>query len=85
LHNVVSKGVVVVDHQQHGVSNLLNSDLKTAFRSLARRALHDVGRSWTRRHSGISNRQGRQSDTDPAGPAEKIQARQRQRACALMT
>lgn len=32
LHNVVGKGVVVVDHQQHGVSNLLNSDLMTAFR-----------------------------------------------------
>ncbi|MNC08203.1 hypothetical protein D3C75_557830 [compost metagenome] len=32
LHNVVGKGVVVIDHQQHGVKNLLNSlTLKMAF------------------------------------------------------
>ena len=32
LHNVVSKRVVVIDHQQHGVKNLLNLlTLNTAF------------------------------------------------------
>jgi len=38
-----------------------------------------------RQQSGISNRQRRQSGTGPTGPAKRIQARQRQRACALMT